>query len=214
MKRYSGTSRKNTKNHSFSTKAIFIIILICVIVILIFKLNDSSNAIEERSLAGEAPGRCTDSDPQNDPLVFGSVRYNTKSYDDTCVDASRVKQYSCTRTVGSAISSCPSGSTCSNGFCSPCGDRVLDKGESCDDGNRLSGDGCSDVCNVESGWTCSLPPGNPCQQNSVVCGNGIVEGTETCDDGNTNSTDECTNRCTKAACGDGIIRQDIARDWG
>ena len=26
--------------------------------------------------------------------------------------------------------------------------------EKCDDGNRNSGDGCSNICEVEPGWTC------------------------------------------------------------
>ncbi len=35
-----------------------------------------------------------------------------------------------------------------------CGDPVLDPGEECDDGNMSSGDGCSDSCLVEPGYTC------------------------------------------------------------
>jgi cysteine-rich repeat protein len=38
-----------------------------------------------------------------------------------------------------------------------CGDRRLDTGEECDDGNGLSGDGCSNICQVETGWSCSDP---------------------------------------------------------
>jgi cysteine-rich repeat protein len=30
-----------------------------------------------------------------------------------------------------------------------CGDRILDPGESCDDGNNSSGDGCSAMCRFE-----------------------------------------------------------------
>ncbi len=33
-----------------------------------------------------------------------------------------------------------------------CGDRTLDRGESCDDGNNTSGDGCSAVCETESSF--------------------------------------------------------------
>ena len=32
-----------------------------------------------------------------------------------------------------------------------CGDGVVDSDEECDDGNLSSGDGCSDICQVESG---------------------------------------------------------------
>ena len=41
-----------------------------------------------------------------------------------------------------------------NGVCtSACGDGLL-LGEACDDGNTLSGDGCSDVCEEEHGYKC------------------------------------------------------------
>jgi cysteine-rich repeat protein len=38
-----------------------------------------------------------------------------------------------------------------------CGDSILDDGETCDDGNTAGGDGCSATCEVESGWSCTLP---------------------------------------------------------
>ncbi|MGB3713069.1 MAG: myxococcus cysteine-rich repeat containing protein, partial [Candidatus Promineifilaceae bacterium] len=38
-----------------------------------------------------------------------------------------------------------------------CGNGLLDPGESCDDGNTANGDGCSNVCEVEDGWTCEDP---------------------------------------------------------
>ncbi|HEX2871060.1 MAG TPA: DUF4215 domain-containing protein, partial [Polyangiaceae bacterium] len=49
-----------------------------------------------------------------------------------------------------------------------CGDSFVGREEACDDGNRISGDGCSDTCRVE-------PP---------ACGNGRLEADERCDDGN------------------------------
>ena len=47
--------------------------------------------------------------------------------------------------------------TCSGETPPVCGDGVLDPGETCDDGNGDSGDGCSSTCQVESGWNCSDP---------------------------------------------------------
>ncbi len=38
-----------------------------------------------------------------------------------------------------------------------CGNGVLDSIESCDDGNTANGDGCSDICQIEDGWTCEDP---------------------------------------------------------
>jgi cysteine-rich repeat protein len=40
---------------------------------------------------------------------------------------------------------------------SDCGNAVLDGGEQCDDGNDFIADGCSNTCQVESGWECSDP---------------------------------------------------------
>jgi len=36
-----------------------------------------------------------------------------------------------------------------------CGDAVRGTAEKCDDGNTVSGDGCSDVCEIESGYVCT-----------------------------------------------------------
>ncbi|OGZ49153.1 MAG: hypothetical protein A3C80_04625 [Candidatus Ryanbacteria bacterium RIFCSPHIGHO2_02_FULL_45_43] len=42
-----------------------------------------------------------------------------------------------------------------------CGNGVIESGETCDDANMRSGDGCSVSCAVESGWTCtSANPSN------------------------------------------------------
>ena len=40
---------------------------------------------------------------------------------------------------------------------SSCGNRVIDAGEQCDDGNDFVGDGCSSLCQIEPGWSCTLP---------------------------------------------------------
>ncbi|WP_223750200.1 Ig-like domain-containing protein [Myxococcus sp. XM-1-1-1] len=45
-----------------------------------------------------------------------------------------------------------------------CGDGVLDGYEVCDDGNQHSGDGCSSVCEVEPGYTCTGQP-SVCDNN-------------------------------------------------
>jgi cysteine-rich repeat protein len=40
-----------------------------------------------------------------------------------------------------------------------CGDATPDAGETCDDGNTDDGDGCSAVCEIEPGFSCSPPSG-------------------------------------------------------
>lgn len=49
-----------------------------------------------------------------------------------------------------------------------CGNKIVEPGEECDDGNFVNGDGCSTVCQIEP----------------IVCGNSKVETGEECDDGN------------------------------
>ena len=70
--------------------------------------------------------------------------------------------------------------------------------ETCDDGNIISGDGCSSKCMIE-------------------CGNNVINGHETCDDGNLQDGDGCSSTCSlehgfincsqagcSTKCGDGI----------
>lgn len=73
-----------------------------------------------------------------------------------------------------------------------CGNDVIEasSGERCDDGNRTDGDGCSAICGLEAGYTCS---GEPSVCRLTVCGDGFVEGDEACDDGNAIADDGCTS---------------------
>jgi cysteine-rich repeat protein len=70
-----------------------------------------------------------------------------------------------------------------------CGDGFVGREEACDDGNRISGDGCSDSCHIEP----------------IVCGDGRKEGTEACDDANALNNDACVEGCFEAKCGDGFV---------
>lgn len=76
-----------------------------------------------------------------------------------------------------------------------CGDGVTqaDIGEQCDDGNRISCDGCD--------YNCQLPS----------CGNAVGCGSEAeqCDDGDTQSDDGCTPACVLEYCGDGVLQAGI-----
>jgi cysteine-rich repeat protein len=72
-----------------------------------------------------------------------------------------------------------------------CGNGKLEAGEQCDDGNSVSGDGCS---------SCTKDPPPP------SCGDGVVNGTERCDDGNTADGDGCSSSCEiERYCGDGTV---------
>jgi fibro-slime domain-containing protein len=98
-----------------------------------------------------------------------------------------------------------------------CGDGSVDLGlgEQCDDGNTVSGDGCSTLCVLEPDYVCPTP-GMRCI-STVVCGDGRTRGAETCDNGNAVSGDGCSStcqtepgwqcagtQCFARQCGDGI----------
>lgn len=70
---------------------------------------------------------------------------------------------------------------------SVCGNGVPEVGETCDDGNTDSDDGCSATCQSES------------------CGDGIMQFSEQCDDSNTDNGDGCSASCLTEYCGDGIV---------
>ena len=110
-----------------------------------------------------------------------------------------------------------------------CGDGIVDKtaGEDCDDDNNTSGDGCSDACNIETGFSCIVEHGKSVC-SPIACGNGVLDADkgESCDDHNRLSNDGCAAncqietgyRCTQNGeglsvcentCGNGIVDADV-----
>ena len=129
---------------------------------------------------------------------------------------------------GSA-SGCSCGDSNTQGVC---GDGHVDPGEECDDGNTLSGDGCSSTCKIEMHLRPSAArrstsiPAKQCDDGNTVsgdgcsstckkespsgkCGDGHVDPGEECDDGNTKNGDGCSSTCKKEKvvgfCGDGHV---------
>jgi cysteine-rich repeat protein len=72
-----------------------------------------------------------------------------------------------------------------------CGDSLIIGSETCDDGNAVSGDGCSNICRIEPGYNCTIN-GTLC---TTICGDAILTGSEGCDDGNTLVGDGCDSVC-------------------
>jgi cysteine-rich repeat protein len=118
------------------------------------------DALDLNSNPLEAQPAFTGPDPDGDPASWGLSHINllglaasgdtVKLRFDFGVDAcfgetgwyvDEVEFYSCSAELGP----------------SDCGNNVLDEGETCDDGNDFIGDGCSNVCQVESGWNCTEP---------------------------------------------------------
>lgn len=99
------------------------------------------------------------------------------------------------------------------GSAGTCGDGALTD-EACDDGNADPGDGCSERCAVEPGFSCNGAP-SAC---APICGDELLSGAEACDDGDTDPGDGCGADCAVEAgficsgapsictfCGDGSI---------
>ncbi len=106
---------------------------------------------------------------------------------------------------------------------STCGNSIRETGETCDDGDTDAGDGCSAVCQTESGWTCDLSSPNLC---TTTCGDHLVAGAEECDlddlggqtcltlnyyGGDLGCSDACLldrSSCEEAgSCGDGVVQE-------
>jgi fibro-slime domain-containing protein len=102
-----------------------------------------------------------------------------------------------------------------------CGDGNITGDETCDDFQMVptSGDGCSEQCKVEPGWTCP-DVGAACE--AAQCGDGIVAGDEECedDDAPPSDGDGCSATCqlepgfkcdvpqmpcVPTVCGDGLV---------
>lgn len=113
-----------------------------------------------------------------------------------------------------------------------CGNGELDADESCDDGNRTPGDGCSADCELVTGYVCP-EPGEPCAAvEGEACGDGELDAGEECDDGDTEGGDGCRPDCSAITpgfacpvpgqpcvaveddCGDGVVSGDEECDDG
>ncbi|MFC1611298.1 DUF4215 domain-containing protein [Myxococcota bacterium] len=120
----------------------------------------------------------------------------------------------CSGSPSTCSPTCDSPSTCN----ATCGDGVLEAEEACDDANLVDGDGCSQYCAVELGYTCPVV-GTTC---SPTCGDAFIRGDEQCDDANLVDGDGCSQYCAvelgytcpvagtacSPTCGDGVLRGD------
>jgi len=102
-----------------------------------------------------------------------------------------------------------------------CGDGIIEpgEGEECDDGNVVSGDGCTNYCKMEycGDGIVNDYPNEQCDDGNqidtdyctnqciLLCGNSILDPGEECDDGNKVNDDACTNNCTANVCGNGRV---------
>jgi fibro-slime domain-containing protein len=198
---------------------------------------DDGNTIPGDGCSGTCqiePGyACPD---QGLPCVYIWVCGNGKvDPGETCDDGNTVSGDGCSSTCQTEAGyTCPdvngNGGPCVKNPTNVCGDGHVAGNEQCDDGNTISGDGCSSTCALEPGWTCPTP-GQPCTRIEY-CGDGVVELDigEQCDDGNTVSGDGCSSLCQIEAnwvcpvpdapciytvvCGDGKVQGNETCDDG
>jgi cysteine-rich repeat protein len=109
---------------------------------------------------------------------------------DGCTDCNIDRRYFCEGLPGET-SKCDKLPVCGDGV------REWKKGERCDDGNIINGDGCSSVCVVEPGYICTnfTAEEDICCATLTLCGNGQLEACERCDDGNLEDGDGCSSTC-------------------
>jgi uncharacterized repeat protein (TIGR01451 family) len=111
-----------------------------------------------------------------------------------------------------------------------CGNGTTEAPEACDDGNVVSGDGCSATCVLETcsdgilnngetaidcgGVNCAPCVGGTCGDGTLdPDGFDLIPGNfddEECDDGNVTPGDGCSATCIIEFCGDGIINNLLA----
>lgn len=87
--------------------------------------------------------------------------------------------------VTTLVSGSPNCTLCDTGYAGTpctettiiCGDGIVEKGEMCDDGNTVNGDGCSSTCKLEWGFDCVGTKPTVCTK-LCLSGEGYSEGSE------------------------------------
>jgi cysteine-rich repeat protein len=122
--------------------------------------------------------------------VCGDGYYNSRDSTEQC-DNGPVDSADC---IGTGELAKKLGRTCQK---SECGDGYLNTiNEVCDDGNKVSGDGCNSTCEKEKGYDCSKQDSNGTSICEADCGDGyLVTGKETCDDFNEDPCGTCAKDC-------------------
>ena len=100
-----------------------------------------------------------------------------------------------------------------------CGNGEVEPGEECDDGDTVSGNGCSAECLEEICGNHRVDFGEECDDGNTLlldgcddaclfeCGNNVTAGDEECDDGDRVGGDGCDENCINEVCGNGVLQE-------
>ncbi len=171
-----------------------------------------------KSCVGSPDIKCNANTPSN--CLRNAFEYITGTSDHICYDKCPIGTY--TETSDEKCINCPTSNcaicdnigpsfTCSKckdtfllksdktcvDISTSCGNGQLDDPEECDDGNTISGDGCSNYCQVETNFKCMSNSVSAPSICTPICGKGIFYGIngQECDDGNTSPNDGCDSNC-------------------
>jgi cysteine-rich repeat protein len=156
---------------------------------------------------------------------------STNTYSsDNCSSSEMLNSIRCIRAIdeqcdaGAANSNAPGAPCRTDCTDARCGDRIVDPGETCDDGNTDNTDACTTACQApfcgdglvqavlgeqcDAGAANNDTVANACRTTCVraTCGDRVVDTGELCDDGNRNTNDGCSNNCRTPGCGDGVLQ--------
>lgn len=208
---------------------------------------ESTNPVESRVLYPVTPGASEFLDFGG--LPQGSVSISGEAYDKPCTEVTEdtLPTWVATPVTATVVAGQladvkltflrAGGLRVSADFVSPpaCGNNVVEGTETCDDGNVIPKDGCSETCQteffpgcgnarLESGETCddgNLVAGDGCsatcqKELDPTCGNGLLNKGETCDDGNILPKDGCSETCQTepSTCGNGLLDKGETCDDG
>jgi cysteine-rich repeat protein len=174
-----------------------------------------SSSAEAGEPCEKCPPVCGDGVKQWPEHCDDGNKYNTDGCLNTCKKASCGDDF-----VWEGYEDCDGGDNCTE-YCKfeepCCGDGKVQKGESCDDGNKYNTDSCLNTCehaccgdgfvwegyeDCDGGEYCT----ESCEFEKPYCGDGKVnQKWEHCDDGNGKNTDGCLDTCKEAKCGDGFV---------
>lgn len=102
-------------------------------------------------------------------------------------------------------SSSTSSSGIGGGVITFCGDGAIAMGEACDDGDMQSGDGCSSMCQIESGYACMGMPSVCTDIDECAMNNGGCSANAIC----TNTIGSRMCACNMGYTGDGVTCTDV-----